>query len=305
MQRPAGRCFVLLPWCISGASWRPGGGLPGGRGSVEAMSTVAIIGGGKIGEALLAGLIAGGMSPKKIHVANRRKERGQELKEQYGILPFEDNSSAADGVDVVFLCVKPKQLVAVVDEISDRVDSNDATIVVSMAAGVKSAAIEEVLAAGTPVLRVMPNTPMLVGQGMSAVAPGRFADEENVEQVRKLLETVGKVAVIDESDIDAVIAMSGSSPAYLFLFVEAMIDAGIGLGLPREVAKTLAIQSMYGAATMLQETGEEPAQLRADVSSPGGTTIAALRSLEESGLRGMVYRAAEAAAQRNAEMSKK
>ncbi|GGG73848.1 pyrroline-5-carboxylate reductase [Corynebacterium pelargi] len=274
------------------------------NGNLGRMSTVAIIGGGKIGEALLAGLIAGGMNPKKIHVANRRSERSQELKEQYCIVPFSDNAQAVDGVDVVFLCVKPNVLVKVADEIAEAVDNNDSTIVVSMAAGVSNASIEEVMAAGTPVLRVMPNTPMLVGKGTSAIAPGRFADEENIEQVSKLLTTVGTVEVIAESDMDAVIAMSGSSPAYLFLFVEAMIDAGVQLGLKREVAKKLASNSIYGAAAMLQETGEEPAQLRSNVCSPGGTTIAAVRSLEESGLRGMMYRAAEAAAQRNAEMGK-
>ncbi|APQ53395.1 Pyrroline-5-carboxylate reductase [Corynebacterium pseudotuberculosis] len=267
-----------------------------------AMTSIAVIGGGKIGEALISGLIAAGMNPKNINVTNRNAEHGQALKEKYGVVSFTENIPAVDQVDVVFLCVKPKQIIKVVEEIADAVDNNSNTTVVSMAAGVNTAAIEEILAAGSPVIRVMPNTPMLVGKGNSAVAPGRFADQSAVEQVRKLLETVGNVTLIEESDLDAVVALSGSSPAYLFLFAEALIDAGVNLGLNREQSKELAVNAFYGAAAMLKETGEEPAQLRANVCSPAGTTIAAIREMEESGLRGMVYRAAEAAAKRNGEL---
>ncbi|NOM65463.1 pyrroline-5-carboxylate reductase [Corynebacterium ulcerans] len=267
-----------------------------------AMTSIAVIGGGKIGEALISGLIAAGMNPKNINVTNRNAEHGQALKEKYGVVSFTENIPAVDEVDVVFLCVKPKQIINVVEEIADAVDNNSNTTVVSMAAGVSTAAIEEILAAGSPVIRVMPNTPMLVGKGNSAVAPGRFADQSAVEQVCKLLETVGNVTLIEESDLDTVVALSGSSPAYVFLFAEALIDAGVHLGLNRDQAKELAVNAFYGAAAMLKETGEEPTQLRANVCSPAGTTIAAIRELEESGLRGMVYRAAEAAAKRNGEL---
>lgn len=268
------------------------------------MTSIAIIGGGNIGEALISGLVASEMNPKNIRVAHRRAERGQELKETYGVVPYTDNLEAVDEADVVFLCVKPHQVLSVVDELADTLDNNDATVLVSMAAGVSLAALEEVLPAGSAVVRVMPNTPMLVRKGMSAIAPGRFAGDEAVKQVTKLLQAVGEVEVIEEKDMDAVIAMSGSSPAYLFLLAEAMIDAGTNLGLSRDVARKLATQAFHGAAAMLVETGEEPAQLRAKVSSPGGTTIRAIRALEDSGARSAIYRAAEAAAARNAELQR-
>lgn len=266
------------------------------------MTSIAVIGGGKIGEALISGLIASGASPKDIHVTNRTPERGQELKDKYGVVPFTENVPAVDDVDVVLLCVKPKDIVKVADEISSAVDNNDSTTVVSMAAGISNSAIEEVLSAGSPVIRVMPNTPMLVGKGMSAVAAGRFASEEQVQNVVELLETIGAVRVVAESDMDAVTAMSGSSPAYLFLIVESLIDAGVNQGLTRDAAKDLVVNAFYGAAAMLKETGMEPSELRANVSSPAGTTIAALRELEESGIRGAFYRAAEKCAERSKEL---
>lgn len=268
------------------------------------MSSIAVIGGGKIGEALVSGLIANGVDPKDINVTNRSSERGHYLKETYGVVPFTDNVSAVDEVSVVFVCVKPKDVVKVVGEIAEAIDNNTATTVVSMAAGISNAVIEEVLTAGAPVVRVMPNTPMLVGKGMSVVAPGRFVREEQLKEVVELLEAVGAVRVLTESDMDAVTALSGSSPAYIFLIAETMIDAGVHLGLPRDVAKDLAINSIYGAGAMMQETGEEPSQLRANVSSPAGTTIAAIRELEESGLRGAFYRATKACADRSAELGK-
>ncbi|MBP3089329.1 pyrroline-5-carboxylate reductase [Corynebacterium sp. sy017] len=269
------------------------------------MSSIAIIGGGKIGEALTAGLVASGVNPADIHVTNRNPQRGAYLKQTYGVVPFTENTSAVDEVDVVFLCVKPKQIISVVEEISDVVDNNTATTIVSMAAGITNAAIEEALAAGAPVVRVMPNTPMLVGAGMCAVSPGRFVGEEQLDTVLELLRSVGSVQVIDEADMDAAVAMSGSSPAYLFLIAEAMIDAGVHLGFDRDTARELATQALYGAATMLKETGEEPSQLRANVSSPAGTTITAIRELEESGIRGAFYRATQACAQRSRELGKK
>lgn len=261
--------------------------------------TVAVIGCGKIGEALVAGLVAGGINPKDVHVTNRNEQRGQELEQRYGVVPMTDNVAAVSDVDVVFVCVKPKHVVGVLEQIAETVDNNARTLVVSMAAGVTAAALEEALPAGAPVLRVMPNTPMLVGAGMSAIAPGRFATEEDLDQVRGLLEKVGAVEIIDEADMDAVVALSGSAPAYYFLFTEALIDAGVALGLPREVARRFAVASASGAGQMLSSLDDEPATLRANVSSPAGTTIAALREFVESGLRGAVFRATEACAQRN------
>ncbi len=271
-------------------------------GIVEAMTSIAVIGGGKIGEALIAGLVSGGVGPREIHVTNKEEGRSEYLRDTYKVVPFDDNSLACDGVDLVFLCVKPDVVLPVVEEIAEIVDNNDATTVVSMAAGVTTSSIEEILAAGSPVVRVMPNTPMLIGKGMCAVSPGRFVSEEQVAIVAELLKAVGQVRTVKESDMDAVTALSGSSPAYLFLMVEAMIDAGVNLGLSREVAKELSVNAFYGAAAMLKETGEEPATLRANVSSPGGSTVAAIRVFEEAGLRGTFYGATEACAKRSQEL---
>ncbi|MEJ6012858.1 pyrroline-5-carboxylate reductase [Corynebacterium sp. H127] len=267
------------------------------------MTKIAVIGGGKIGEALISGLVAGGTNPKDIHVANRRPERGKELVEAYGVTDYTDVNQAVEDVDVVFLCVKPKDTLSVLASVTDTLDNNSQdTTVISMAAGIAVKSLEEVVSAGTPIVRVMPNTPMLVRRGTTAISPGRFVIEEQLEQIKDLLGALGDVFVVEESQMDAVVAMSGSSPAYFFLFVEAMIDAGINLGLPRDLAKNLAVSAATGAAALMQETGEEPAMLRANVSSPGGTTIKAIRELEQSGLRGMVYRATEKCAAHSEEL---
>ncbi len=267
------------------------------------MTTIAVLGGGKIGEALISGLIAAGTDPQSIHVTNRRPERGQELREAYGIHDLTDNRQAVEEADVVFLCVKPKGIPDLLAEIAETLDGNDvSTIVVSMAAGVSLATMEDTLVAGTPVIRVMPNTPMLVRRGMNAVASGRFVSEEQLDVVTQLLGTVGDVISVAESDLDAVTAMSGSSPAYFFLVAEALIDAGVSLGLTRDVAQKLVTSSAAGAGAMLAESGVDPATLRTNVSSPAGTTVAALRELEESGLRGAFFRAAEACARRSTEL---
>ncbi|QGU06344.1 Pyrroline-5-carboxylate reductase [Corynebacterium occultum] len=267
------------------------------------MTSIAVIGGGNIGEALISGFIASGMPPASIKVTNRREERGRELEERYGVTALQDNAQAVDSADVVFLCVKPKGILEMLAEISGSLDDNDQdTVVVSMAAGISLAAMEEAVSAGTPVVRVMPNTPMLVRQGMCALAAGRFTHSEQMDTVAELLRSVGDVRVVAESDMDAVTAMSGSSPAYIYLVAEALIDAGVNLGLTRAAAQELAVSAIHGASTMLKESGDDPTTLRAKVSSPAGTTVAALRELEESGIRGAFFRAAEACAVRSAEL---
>lgn len=267
------------------------------------MTKIAVVGGGKIGEALISGLVAGGTNPKEIHVANRRPERGKELVEAYGVIDYTDVNQSVEDVDVVFLCVKPKDTLPLLAAMADTLDNNSQdTTVISMAAGIGLKSMEEVVSAGTPVVRVMPNTPMLVRRGTSAVSPGRFIGQEQLEQITELLGALGDVFVVEESQMDAVVALSGSSPAYFFLFVEALIDAGVNLGLSRELAKGLAISSALGSATLMQETALEPSVLRAHVSSPGGTTIKAIKEFEQSGLRGMVYRATEKCAARSAEL---
>lgn len=268
------------------------------------MSTIAIVGAGNIGESLISGLVAAGHDPQSIIASNRTPARSEYLEAEYGIRTTSDNHTAVDGADYVFLCVKPPQIVSVLSEVSETLDNNDGTVVASMAAGITVSAMEEAATAGTPIVRVMPNTPMLVGKGLCACSPGRFVSEDQMEGVSELLSAVGEVAVVKEDQMDAVVALSGSAPAYYFLVTEALIDAGVSLGLPRALATTLAKSSAAGAGALLETKDDEPSTLRANVSSPAGTTVAALRELEESGIRGAFFRAADAAARRSAELGK-
>lgn len=275
------------------------------------MTRIAIIGGGNIGEALASGLAADGagaaaeLNAADITVVDPHAPRLDHLHERYGVSTTEDATEAVTEADVVVIAVKPYVVPTVLEQISATLDSNDAeTVVVSVAAGVTLASMENALAAGVPVVRVMPNTPMLVGKGMSAVAGGRFARPEQVETVRSLLESVGTAVVVAEKDMDAVTAVSGSGPAYLFLVAEAMTDAGVQLGLTRAVASQLANATVEGAAAMLVAGDSSASELRGNVTSPGGTTAAAVRSLEENGVRAAFYRAMEACARRSAELGR-
>ncbi|MBZ8177625.1 pyrroline-5-carboxylate reductase [Corynebacterium poyangense] len=270
------------------------------------MSTIAVLGCGKIGEALVSGLVKSGTAASDVIATNRNAQRGAELHERYGVKDEQDNTRAVERAKVIFLCVKPPQIVPLLNEISRALDDNDEdSIVVSMAAGVPIADMEEALPAGTPVIRCMPNTPMLLGAGMNAVVRGRYVNDDHLATVTELLSAVGEVLVLKESQIDAAGALSGSSPAYVFLMAEAMIEAGVEQGLARAEAEQLTISALAGAGAMLKESGEGPATLRANVSSPGGTTMAALREFEESGFRGMFFRAIEACTRKAAQLSKK
>ncbi|WKD56775.1 Pyrroline-5-carboxylate reductase [Corynebacterium capitovis DSM 44611] len=264
---------------------------------------IAVIGAGTIGEALIAGLINAGVSPRSIRATNRRGERGAELAQRYGIIATTDNNEAVSDADVCFLCVKPNQVVDVISGINKTVAKNDAsTVLVSMAAGVTLSAMEDaVCAVGTALARVMPNTPMLVGRGVHVVSYGRYVTDEQQQRVHGLLAATGRVVVVEEKLIDKATALSGSGPAYFFLIAEALIDAGVALGLPGSVATELATATAAGAGEMLLgEAG--PVGLRRAVTSPGGATAAAIRELEESGVRGALYRATEACAERAREL---
>ncbi len=264
---------------------------------------IALLGAGSIGEALLSGLVASGIDPKQITATNRTAARRDELADRYGVNVTDDNNGAVSESQVAFLCVKPDQILGLIEDIStDIADSDSATVLVSMAAGISLQAMEEaVSAAGTPIVRVMPNTPMLVGKGVLAAAFGRFVDDEQHAAISELLSAAGKLVEVKEKQMDAVTALSGSGPAYFFLVAEALVDAGVSLGLPRDLATELASATAAGAGAMLE--GEQtPTELRAGVSSPAGTTVAAIRELEESGLRGAFYRATEACANRSAEI---
>lgn len=271
------------------------------------MTRIAFIGGGNIGEALISGLVgneAEGGTPDVV-VFDPSTERVNVLRERYSVIPADSAAEAASDADVLVVAVKPYIVPSVLDDISETLDNNDTdTIVVSVAAGVSLESMESSLAAGVAVVRVMPNTPMLVGKGMSAVAGGRFASAEQVETVRDLFATVGSAVAVAEKDIDAVTAVSGSGPAYIFLVGEAMTDAGVQLGLTRDVAQELAVATIEGAATMMAQGESNPVDLRGNVTSPGGTTAAATRALEENGLRTAFFRAMQACADKSVELGR-
>lgn len=268
-------------------------------GTVMSMTRIAVVGGGRIGEALIAGLRESGTESSDIVVVEAVQARADELAKKYNVLAT-SLDIGCEGADVIVVAVKPQDVPAVVDRIGDAIsDSVHESIVVSLAAGVPTQVLENKLSAGSPVLRVMPNTAMLVGHGVSAVCKGRYARDEHLEQVITIMESVGLVVVVSEAQMDAVTAISGSGPAYFFLLTEAMIDAGVERGLPRDVAVKLATGTALGAGAMLTGGGEGPAELRYNVSSPGGTTAAAIRTLEARGLRAAVADAVEAATDRS------
>lgn len=262
-------------------------------------TAVAILGGGKIGEALLSGLLRGSRAAADIVVTEKHPERAAYLRERFAV-DVVDVPTALTRARTLIVAVKPQDIDALLAEAATTV--TPAHLVVSVAAGVTTARIERALGDAVPVVRCMPNTPALVDQAMTAVAAGAHANEAHVALAESLLAAVGRVVRVPESQLDAVTALSGSGPAYFFYLVEAMIDAGILLGLPRTLAAELIVQTAVGAATMLRDTGEHPVQLREAVTSPGGTTIAAIRELEVHGVRAALLAAIEAAARRSAEL---
>ena len=263
------------------------------------MNTLAIVGAGKMGEALLSGLLRAGTAPSDIVVTARRAERAAALKDAYGIAVV-PNAEAARA-DTVIVTVKPQDMGALLAEIAPYVTVEQ--LVVSVAAGIPTSFIERRLAPGVPVVRVMSNTPVLVDEAMSAISAGAHADEPHLARTEDLLGHVGRTIRVPESQQDAVTALSGSGPAYFFYLVEAMIDAGILLGLPRAVAADLIVQTALGSALMLRDTGEHPVKLREAVTSPAGTTINAIRELEKHSVRAALIAAIEAARNRSQELA--
>ncbi len=259
----------------------------------------AVIGAGVMGETLLSGLIRAGRSAEDLVVVEKRAERAAELSEKYGVPVVADVAAAAEA-DTVLLVVKPQDMADVLGEIAPALRPGQ--LLVSLAAGITTSFIESHVPAGVAVVRVMPNTPALVDEGMAAISPGTHCDETHLAEAEDLLASVGKVVQVPEKQQDAVTAISGSGPAYVFFIVEAMIEAGVHLGLPRTTAYELAVQTLVGSAAMLRETGEHPAVLREQVTSPGGTTAAALRELEVHRVRAAFLAALEAARDRSREL---
>ncbi len=260
----------------------------------------AVIGAGVMGETLLSGLVRAGRRVDALLVGEKRADRARELEERYGVAVV-SNLEAAQKADTIALVVKPQDMADVLAEIAPVLRSGQ--LVVSLAAGITTGFIEARVPAGVAVVRVMPNTPALVDEGMAAISPGSHCSEEHLAEAEALLRSVGRVVRIPERQQDAVTAISGSGPAYIFFVVESMIEAGVHLGLPRSTASELVIQTLVGSGKMLQETGTHPAVLREQVTSPGGTTASALRELEKHRVRAAFLAAMEAARDRSRELA--
>jgi pyrroline-5-carboxylate reductase len=274
----------------------------GGRGMLKE-KTIGFIGGGNMAEALIKGLLAGGLPATDLSVADLSGERRAFLTERYGVSVTEENRAVATGSDIVILAVKPQIAPPILAEIGGAI--TQAKLLISIMAGIRTDTIEAACPAGARIVRVMPNTPALVLEAASAIAAGTSATGEDISLTRRIFELVGKNWLVDEKLMDAVTGLSGSGPAYVLTFIEALSDAGVKNGLPRDVAFGLATQTVFGTAKLLLETREHPALLREKVTSPGGTTIAGLHILEQEGFRGTVINAVDAATARAGELGKK
>lgn len=257
--------------------------------------SLAVVGVGNMGEAVLAGLVKSG---HEVRAGVRSPQRAAELRERYGVAAG-PGAEMAEGAEVVVLGVKPYDIVAV----AAGLGLTQGQLVVSLAAGISTAAIEAAVPQGVAVVRVMPNTPSLIAEGMSVVAGGSSASADQVARAAELMKAVGEVVVVPEKHVDAAAAISGSGPAYVFYVAEALIEAGVHLGLPRGTATQLVTQTLVGSSDLLKQTGEHPAVLRENVTSPGGTTAAALRVLEHQGVRAAFLDATRANRDRSREIA--
>ena len=268
---------------------------------------IGFIGGGNMGEALMKGMLAGGLfTPDRMSVCDVSAERLRVLSDSYGIETTSDIAATAGKSDIVLLAVKPQTMPAVLAELARGITGAPMVrMVVSIAAGIPVATLEGGLPTGTPVIRVMPNTPALVLAGAAALARGSSAMTDHMDQALALFRSVGTAIEVEEKLMDAVTGLSGSGPAYVLLFIESLIDAGVLMGLPRPVARELAIQTVEGTAKMARETGRHPAELKDMITSPAGTTIRGLLALEENSFRGTIINAVEDATLRSAELGKR
>jgi pyrroline-5-carboxylate reductase len=269
--------------------------------AVKLTQTIGFLGTGNMAEALIKGLISSGtVEPEQVHGSDPRRERCDEMRGRYGIHVTTHNEDVVRHAEIVVLSVKPQILPQVLDEVAPHLKPH--ALCISVAAGMPIAAIERRLPAGTRVVRTMPNTPALVGAGATAIAAGQHAKDDDVEATQRIFDAVGKTVVLDESQLDAVTGLSGSGPAYVFLIIEALSDAGVKMGLSRYNAQALAAQTVLGSAKLLLETNEHPGRLKDMVTSPGGTAIAGLHTLEAGGLRTTLINAVEAATNRSREL---
>lgn len=263
---------------------------------------IAVLGAGKAGEALIAGLLSSGWrKPGEIVATARQEERLAHLGERYGIATTSSNADAASGAGIVVIAVKPQDIEELLADVGSTLGTDQT--VISIAAAIPTSLIESHLPDRVPVVRAMPNTPMTVHEGMAGISAGAHAAEEHLAQAEDVLGSVGRSVRVDESYMDAITAVSGSGPAYFALLAESMIEAGILLGLGREIATDLVVQTMLGTAKLLRDEKMHPVELREMVTSPGGTTIAAIRELEQAGVRAAFLNAIQAAMKRSKELA--
>ena len=265
-------------------------------------NAIGFIGGGRMAEALIQGICASGQAtPEQIFVVDLDQGRRAFLSDKFGVAVFDQAQTVVEKCDVIILAVKPQVMANVLQGIKNNIESRH--LLVSIAAGVSLSAIEHNLGdAPCRLIRVMPNTPALVREGAAAISPGKGAGEKDVAKVKRLFDAVGQSVVLAENYLDAVTGVSGSGPAYVFSFIEGLIDAGVKVGLPQQEAKSLVLQTVLGSVKLAMETQQNPAELRAMVTSPGGTTIAGLHVLARAGFQGILMDAVEAATNRSQEL---
>jgi pyrroline-5-carboxylate reductase len=265
--------------------------------------TIGFIGGGNMAEAIIKGLLAGGVQASNIMVAEPLAARREFLASKYAVAASESGPGVAGKADIIILAIKPQMAAGILSDLAPAITANK--LVISIMAGISTSFIEEILSSGLRVVRVMPNAAALIQAAATAICPGRKADEEDLETTREIFSRVGTVVTTSEKLMDAVTGLSGSGPAYVFNFIEALSDAGVKNGLARDVSLALAVQTVLGAARMVSETGEHPALLKEKVTSPGGTTIAGLHILENGRFHGLVMDAVDSACLRSKELSGK
>lgn len=264
---------------------------------------LGVMGAGKMGSALVRGILkAGVLSADKITASDVDRDLLSTLKKEADVKTTSDNSVVVKSTEIVLLALKPDMIRPVLMEVKGHLTKEH--LLVSIAAGVSIKAIEEVVGVEARIVRVMPNTPALIGYGAAAFSPGKKATRQDIEDVKAILEAVGVAVELPEKHIDAVTGLSGSGPAFVFMVIEALADGGVKMGLPRAVAMQLAAQTVLGAAKMVLETKKHPGELKDQVASPGGTTIAGIAALERAGLRAALIEAVEAATKRSIELGK-
>jgi pyrroline-5-carboxylate reductase len=265
---------------------------------------IGFIGCGNMAQAMIGGIVKSKLvSSESVIVSNPSNKNLNSVKEQYNIIVTNDNREVAKFSDIVILAVKPYKYLEVIDEIKSHLSSD--AIIVTIAAGITLEVMSGVLSGSAKVIRTMPNTPALVGEGMSAICANRNITKEELKEVINIFESFGKTEILEEKLMDVVPAVSGSSPAYVYMFIEALGDGAVLKGMPRDKAYKMAAQAVLGAAKMVLETGEHPGKLKDNVCSPGGTTIEAVYSLEKNNFRGTIISAMESCTDKAVEMGKK